>query len=80
MARGEGMPKSRQMKTIPGTVPATVPPPRTPSLTVIAGPGVGRKITLTDGAVLGRSESAEIQFDHQGISRTHARLKVFGLS
>lgn len=46
-------------------------------LRIIDGPGTGREIQLrAGGAVLGRSQNAEIQLDDPLVSKFHARLEV----
>jgi len=45
-----------------------------PRLKVISGPHPGSILDVKDGAVIGRSRSADLQLDERTVSRQHARL------
>lgn len=63
------------MNQIEGGAAADQPAgPESACLVVICGPEPGRRIGLSDSAVLGRSAQADIQIDDTSISRRHARL------
>jgi serine phosphatase RsbU (regulator of sigma subunit) len=51
---------------------------RMPRLKVISGPHRGSIIEVKDGAVIGRSRSADLQFEEKTLSRQHARLEMAG--
>jgi two-component system cell cycle response regulator len=60
---------------------AGAPPPRRrrATLTIVAGPNVGTVFSIRDEeTVLGRGGGAHVQVKHEGVSRTHARVRRDG--
>jgi diguanylate cyclase (GGDEF)-like protein len=53
----------------------TQPSPRSACVVVIRGEGLGRRVDIEDRPILvGRSEEAELHFDHRSVSREHCRI------
>ena len=49
-----------------------------PTLNVISGPQPGSSYDVKDGAVIGRSRSADLQFEEKTLSRQHAKIVFSG--
>lgn len=71
-------PKDDLGRTLQGVMVSALLPERVPRLTVLRGPGAGRKLRVTDGVVIGRDDDAEIFIEESGISRRHAVVRVSG--